>query len=187
MPRVAKPRLIWRPFYEHSAKCLEKYCEHETRRRYFFIIMHQISDKCCNIQSVAKVYELKSQPSYSHNIQTSPLKPLGQLLKAKFYVKHLYNGGTNVYIYNLGHMTKMAAMPIYGKNPSIIFFSETNRLCVKHRWLKYYNLYINHDPVMTLTQFMARSAWVAHAFEWGNLLKCHLKGKASRKLANGQY
>ena len=64
MPRVAKPRLLWRPFYEHCAKCLEKYCKHETRRRCFFKTMHQISDKCCNIQSVAKVYELKSQPSY---------------------------------------------------------------------------------------------------------------------------
>ena len=39
---------------------------------------------------------------------------------------------------------------------------------------------------MTLTKFMARSTWVAYAFEWGKLLKCHLKGKASRKLANGQ-
>ena len=39
---------------------------------------------------------------------------------------------------------------------------------------------------MTLTKFMARSTWVAHAFEWENLLKCHLKGKASKKLANGQ-
>ena len=62
-------------------------------------------------------------------------------------------------------------MPIYGKNPSNIFFSETNRLIstklgVKHPWLKYYNKYINHDPVMTLTKFMARSTWVAHAFEW---------------------
>ena len=27
-----------------------------------------------------------------------------------------------MYINNLGHMTKMAAMPIYGKNPSNIFF-----------------------------------------------------------------
>ena len=27
---------------------------------------------------------------------------------------------------------------------------------------------------------------VAYAFELGKLLKCHLKGKASRKLANGQ-
>ena len=79
---------------------------------------------------------------------------------------------------------------MYGKNPSKIF-SETKRLismklCVKHRWLKYYNVYISHGPVMTLTQFMARSTWVAHAFEWGKLFKCHMKGKASWKLANGQ-
>ena len=57
---------------------------------------------------------------------------------------------------------------------------------MKHQWLKYSNVYINHDPVMTLTKFMARPTWVACAFELGKLLKCHLKGKASRKLANGQ-
>ena len=96
-----------------------------------------------------------------------------------------------MYIKNLCHMTKMAAMPIYGKNPSKIIFSETNRLIsrklgVRHRWLKYSNVYINHDPVMTLTKFMARSTWVACASELGKLLKCHLKEKANRKLANGQ-
>ena len=79
-----------------------------------------------------------------------------------------------MYINNLGHMIKMATMPIYGKNPSKIF-SETNRqiskkLGVKHRWLKCYNVYINNNAVMTLTQFMARSTWVAHAFEWEKLL-----------------
>ena len=57
---------------------------------------------------------------------------------------------------------------------------------MRHRWLKYYNVYINHDPVMTLTKFMARSTWVACASELGKLLKCHLKEKANRKLANGQ-
>ena len=61
-------------------------------------------------------------------------------------------------------MTKMATMPIYGKNLSKMFFSETS---------------VNHDPVMTLSQFMARSTWVAQAFEWGKLLKCHLKGKTA--------
>ena len=96
-----------------------------------------------------------------------------------------------MYINNIGHMTQMATMPIYGKNPSKIFFSETNKLIsrilgVKHLWLKYSNVYINHDTVMTLTKFMARSTWVAYAFEWGKLLKYHLKGKASRKLPNGQ-
>ena len=39
---------------------------------------------------------------------------------------------------------------------------------------------------MTLTKFMAMSTWVAHAFGWEKLLKCHMKGKASKKLANGQ-
>ena len=33
---------------------------------------------------------------------------------------------------------------------------------------------------------MARSTWVVYAFEWEKVLKCHLKGKASKKLANGQ-
>ena len=97
-----------------------------------------------------------------------------------------------MYIKNLGHMTKMAAMPIYGKNPSKILFYGTDgpismKPCIKHRWLKYYNVYMNHDPVMTLTQFMARSTWFTHAFEWGKLLiiKMSFEGK-SRKLTNGQ-
>ena len=58
-------------------------------------------------------------------------------IKAKFYMKHLWEGGTNVYINNPGHMTKMAAMPIYGKKPSKIFFSGTTgpistKLGMKH-------------------------------------------------------
>ena len=66
-----------------------------------------------------------------------------------------------MYINNPGYMTKMAAMPIYGKNPSKIFFSRTGgsiskKLGMKHRWLKYYNVYINHDPVMTLTFFYGK-------------------------------
>ena len=61
-----------------------------------------------------------------------------------------------MYMNNPGHMTKMATMPIYGKNASKIFFSRTGgsismKLGMKHRWLKHYNVYINHDPVMTLT------------------------------------
>ena len=55
--------------------------------------------------------------------------------------------GINVYINYLVHMTKMAAMPIYGKSPSKIFFSESDgpiskNLNMKHQWLKYYNVYI---------------------------------------------
>ena len=54
-------------------------------------------------------------------------------------------------------MTKVAAMPIYGKN-SLKFFSLTNgpistKLGMKHRELKYYNVFINYDLWMTLTYF----------------------------------
>ena len=126
---------------------------------------------------------------YYHNTQTS--SETSWPIEAKIYVRHILDGGTNVHINNLGHITKKAALPIYGKNPSNIFFSETNRLIsiklgVKHPLLNYYNVYINHDPVMTLTKFMARSTWVAIAFEREKLLKCHLNGKASKNLANGQ-
>ena len=38
-----------------------------------------------------------------------------------------------MYINNPGHMTKMAAMPIYGKNPSKIFFSRTGGSISKKR------------------------------------------------------
>ena len=67
-----------------------------------------------------------------------------------------------MYINYLVHMTKMAALPIYGENPSKIFFSESGgwiskKLGMKHQRLKYYNVYINHDPVVTLTYFTTRS------------------------------
>ena len=40
-------------------------------------------------------------------------------IKAKFYVEPPWEGGTKVCINGQGHMTKMAAMPIYGKNLKI--------------------------------------------------------------------
>ena len=37
-------------------------------------------------------------------------------IEAKFYVEPPWEGGTKVCINGPGHMIKMAAMPIYGKN-----------------------------------------------------------------------
>ena len=59
------------------------------------------------------------------------------------------------------------------------------KLGMKHQTIKLYKVCINHDPWMTLTYFTARSTKVAHAFEWGKLLQCHLKGKTCSKLENG--
>ena len=59
-------------------------------------------------------------------------------------------------------MTKMAAMPIYGKNPLKIFFSGTGRpistkLGMLYRGLQSIIVYSNDDPPVTLTCFTARS------------------------------
>ena len=56
-------------------------------------------------------------------------------------------------------------------------------LGMKHQAIELYKVCIYHAPGMTLTFFTARSAWVAHAFEWAKLR--HLKGKTCCKLANG--
>ena len=60
-----------------------------------------------------------------------------------------------------GHMTKMAAMAINSKKSLKNFFSSTRRpmilkLGMKHQAMELFKVYINHDPVMTLTFFMAR-------------------------------
>ena len=58
--------------------------------------------------------------------QTSS-SPYAGPIKAKFYLEPPWVGGTIFCSRHLGHMTKMAATPIYGKNPSKIFFSRTGR------------------------------------------------------------
>ena len=64
--------------------------------------------------------------------------------------------GKKVYINGTGHMTKMAAMLIYG-----IFSYKTNspmimKLCMEQYVLKLYKVYINDDPEMT-THFKTMS------------------------------
>ena len=71
-----------------------------------------------------------------------------------------------MYINNPGHMTKVAAMPIYGKNPSKIFSGfgvpVSTKLGMYHCGLEYYNVYINYDSVMTLTCFTAKSCLLVY-------------------------
>ena len=64
--------------------------------------------------------------------------------------------GTKSYINDLGHMTKMAATPIYEKNPLEIFFSGTDwpilsNLGMYHRGLEVYKVYITDGPGLSLT------------------------------------
>ena len=73
-----------------------------------------------------------------------------------------------MFINNPGHMTKKAAMPIHGKNPSKFFFSGTTgpistKLGMKHLGLEYYNVFINYDLWMTLTYLrQGQHGWPMH-------------------------
>ena len=58
------------------------------------------------------------------------------------------------------------------------------KLGMQHQKLKLYKVYINDDPGLTLTYFMARSNWVAYIFEWGKLLQSYLMGKTCGKGLN---
>ena len=83
----------------------------------------------------------------------------------------LWDGGMKVCSNGPGHMTKTAAMPIYGKNLKKIFFSGTKRpmtlkLGMQHWVLEYYQVCSNDDPGLTMTYFTARSNLVAYAFVW---------------------
>ena len=51
---------------------------------------------------------------YNNDFQTS--SETNWPINAKFHVNPPWEVGKKVYINGTGHMTKMAAMPIYGKN-----------------------------------------------------------------------
>ena len=80
----------------------------------------------------------------------------------------LWDGGTKVCSNVPGHMTKMATMPIYGKNLKKIFSGTkklmTLKLGMQHRVLEYYHVCSNDDPELTLTYFIKRSNLVPYAF-----------------------
>ena len=86
-------------------------------------------------------------------------KPLGQS-KPNFICKLSGSRKWKFIDMMLVTWSKMAAKPIYGKNPSKIFLSGTSgpistKLGMKHWWLLRIIICSNDDPGLTLTYFMA--------------------------------
>ena len=86
-------------------------------------------------------------------------------------MKTPYDKVAKIYSKHLGHMTKMAATPIYGKNPLKIFYPRTRRpmtlalgMQLSGCWA--YQVCINNDPGLTLIYLTARSNLLRNAFEW---------------------
>ena len=65
-----------------------------------------------------------------------------------------------IHQHNTGHMTKMAAMPIYGKNTLKNLLSRNQwadliKLCMKHQRPKPFIFFSNYDPWLNLAYYMA--------------------------------
>ena len=88
---------------------------------------------------------------------------------AKFHMTSPWDGGKKICSNSPGHMTKMAAMPIYGKNLKKSSSPEPKgwwpwNFGMQHRVLEYYQICSNDDPGLTLTYFTIRSNLVPYAF-----------------------
>ena len=76
-----------------------------------------------------------------------------------------------IYAKYFGHMTKVAATPIYGKKHLKIFFSRTRRLMtlglgMLHKGCGAYQVCSNEEPKLTLTYLTSRSVLLPNAFKW---------------------
>ena len=93
------------------------------------------------------------------------------LIEAKFHMEPPWDEGMKVCSNDPGHMTKVAVMPIYSKNlkkssSRKIKRPMTLKFCMQHRVLKYYQVYSNDDPGLTMTYFTTRSNLVPYVFVW---------------------
>ena len=70
-----------------------------------------------------KVAHLVVPSIYKNIVFSQTIGPI----ELKFPVKTPYDKSAKLYTKYVGHMTKMATMPIYGKNLVKIFFSRTRR------------------------------------------------------------
>ena len=107
------------------------------------------------------------RPSTFSNISSETTGPI----ELKFHMETPQDAGTKVCSNGSGHMTKMAATPIYVKNPFKIFFPRTRRLMTlglsMYHWGCYaYQVCSNNDPRLTLTCLTSSSNLLPNAFKW---------------------
>ena len=86
-------------------------------------------------------------------------------------MKTPYDKIAKIYTKYFGHMTKMAAMPIYGNNLLRIFFSITRKpvtlgLGMWHWGCGAYQVCSNDDSRLTLTYLTSRSNLLSNALKW---------------------
>ena len=93
-------------------------------------------------------------------------------IETKFHTEPPWDRGTKVCSNGPGHVTKIAAMPIYGKKPfkNLLPNQQANELRTWYTTSGTGALQScsNEDPGLTLTYFTARSTLLLNAFVWEN-------------------
>ena len=72
---------------------------------------------------LAKVAHIGVPSTHQNIVSSETTRPF----ELKFHMKTPYDRLAKIYTKCTGHMTKMATMPIYGKNLLNVFFSGTKR------------------------------------------------------------
>ena len=143
------------------------------KRMYFFffffletIVVYDIKvGRCSQLNEYMKLYEYQRSrlfidlcPNHSDSIFLNFFSSITTWpIEAKFCVESPWDEGTKAFSNCLGHMTKMATVPIYGK-----ILQKSSSLESKGRWhrvLEYCQVCSNDAPGLTLTCFTARSNW----------------------------
>ena len=96
--------------------------------------------------SVVSPSSVRRPSTFSNILSSETTGPI----EAKFYMKVQWDTGNEILFGHLGHMTKMAATPIYGEKPSKIFFSGPCGLIamkfgIKHLGCKAIIFHSNYD------------------------------------------
>ena len=110
-------------FSTHKMKYIWYFTEKEKKVN-FFLLAH-LSHRLIG-ELIGYSWSGVRPASSSLTISNISFSKTACLIKAKLIVEPPWVGGTKVCSRHLGHMTKMAATPVYGKNPSKIF-SRTGR------------------------------------------------------------
>ena len=116
------------PTEQADANCIDVSFNH--RVTFFLTFLAQLSRRLIGELIIYPWLGVRRRPSSSVRRRPSTFSNIffsktARPIKAKFYVEPPWVGETKVCSRHLGHMTKMAATPIYGKNPSKNFFSGT--------------------------------------------------------------
>ena len=135
LPRLGKRELICLLLFTCNYEVYDRRCflflcvfgmdyvisspEPKTHRRAYRILM--VRRPSVVRPSVVRRLPSVCRPQCSKIFFSETARPI----KAKFYVEPPWVGRTKFCSRHLGHMTKMAATPVYGKNLSKFFFSGT--------------------------------------------------------------